>query len=129
MQSRLSGLSGENRELRRRIEELGRSRRQLREQLEEARDRQRALLEDRMGPGEGPQVKGGEKSSNESLSNWFSSSKQVQELIDYIEKQRNTYRDNVERLMVRLDPGKEPAKHFASPCPWFSQIVFLLPSR
>ncbi len=71
MQSRLSGLSGENRELQRRIEELGRSRRQLREQLEEARDRQRTLLEDRMGPGEGPQVDG-EKSSNERLFNFFS---------------------------------------------------------
>ena len=66
MQSRLSGLSGENRELQRRIEELGRSRRQLREQLAEARDRQRALLEDRMGPGEGPQV-GAERSPRMSV--------------------------------------------------------------
>ncbi len=41
---------------------------------------------------------------------------QVQELIDYIEKQRNTYRNNVERLMIRLDPGKDSTNPVTSPC-------------
>ncbi len=85
LQSELLRLAGENRDLQRRIDDLNGVRRTLKEQLEEARHRQRQFLTEAKGVG---------------------SAAKVDELISRIERQRDVYKANVERLLVKLDPGR-----------------------
>ncbi|XP_059093802.1 uncharacterized protein LOC131888874 [Tigriopus californicus] len=86
LNAKLQKAATENKELTNRLKELNQVRLEQKGKIDELSKQQAILLNTGKGP---------------------ASNKQVQELVGYIEKQRDIYKSNVEQLLTKLDPDKK----------------------